>query len=103
MLFDAFSCSDNGIDIRYCTEGSVFNFRRLQAKTKVKTDSDNEFLFADDSALNATIKTNMQNNDENFSMVCDNFDLTISTKKTEVMHQPAPGKPYVEPKIPHKG
>ena len=30
---------------------------------------------------------------------CDSFDLTISTKKTEVVYQPAPGKPYKEPTI----
>ena len=29
----------------------------------------------------------------------DNFQLTISTKKTEVVHQPAPGKSYSEPTI----
>ena len=34
-----------------------------------------------------------------FSDACDNFGLTISTKKTELMHQPAPSKPYVEPNI----
>ncbi|KAK3757653.1 hypothetical protein RRG08_000165 [Elysia crispata] len=28
---------------------------------------------------------------------CDNFGFTISTKKTEVMYQPAPGKPYQDP------
>ena len=28
-----------------------------------------------------------------------NFQLTISTKKTEVVHQPAPGKPYSESTI----
>ena len=33
------------------------------------------------------------------SGACDNFQLTISTKKTEVVHQPAPGKPYSEPTI----
>ena len=33
------------------------------------------------------------------SQSCDNYDLTISTKKTEVVHQPAPGKPYNEPTI----
>ena len=35
MLFDAFSGSDIGIDILYCTDGSIFNLRRLQAKTMV--------------------------------------------------------------------
>ena len=34
---------------------------------------------------------------------CDNFGLTISTKKTEVMYQPAPGKPYQESHITVKG
>ena len=30
---------------------------------------------------------------------CDNYDLTIITKKTEVVHQPSPGKAYSEPTI----
>ena len=29
----------------------------------------------------------------------DAFSLRLSTQKTEVIHQPAPGKPYVEPNI----
>ena len=33
------------------------------------------------------------------SQSCDNYDLTISSKKTEVVHQSAPGKPYNEPVI----
>ena len=32
-------------------------------------------------------------------MAYDNFGQTICTKKTEVTHQPAPGKPYIEPNI----
>ena len=99
MLFDAFSSSDNGIDIWYLTEVSAFKLRRLQAKTKVKTDIVKKFQFADDCALNATTKAIMQNSVDKFSVVCDNFGLTISTKKTEVMHQPVPGKPYIEPNI----
>ena len=34
---------------------------------------------------------------------CDSYDLTISIKKTEVVYQPAPGKPYKEPIITVKG
>ena len=30
---------------------------------------------------------------------CDSDDLTINIKKTEVVYQPAPGKPYKEPTI----
>ena len=33
----------------------------------------------------------------------DSYDLTISIKKTEVVYQPAPGKPYKEPTITVKG
>ena len=34
-----------------------------------------------------------------FATACDNFGLTISIKKTEVMYQPAPKAPYKEPVI----
>ena len=34
---------------------------------------------------------------------CDNYDLTISIKKTEVVYQPAPGKPYKKSTITVKG
>ncbi|KAG7459243.1 hypothetical protein JOB18_001309 [Solea senegalensis] len=33
------------------------------------------------------------------SLAYHNFDLTISTKKAEVLYQPAPGKPCTEPII----
>ena len=41
----------------------------------------------------------MQERVEKLSNVCYSFRLTISTKKTEVLHQAAPGKPYLEPDI----
>ena len=41
----------------------------------------------------------MQHSVDKFSDACDNFGLTISTKKTEVLHQGAPGKQYFEPSI----
>ena len=99
MLTDAFRDTNTGIGIRYRTDGSVFNLRRLQAKTKVLTDTINDFLFADDCALNATTEAGMQHSLDKFAKACNNFGLTISTKKTEVMHQPAPGKPYTEPNV----
>ena len=37
--------------------------------------------------------------EEPWIKVSQSCDLTISTKKTEAVHQPAPGKPYNEPTI----
>ena len=102
-LSDAFNGSGNGTDIRYCTDGSVFNLWKLKAKTKVKTDIVNKCLFTYDCALKTATKANLQNSVDKFSMACDNFGLTINTKKTEVMHQPAPGKTHVKPNITIKG
>ena len=45
----------------------------------------------------------MQHEMDCFSRACDNFDLTLSTKKTEVMFQPMPGQPYQDPHIMVRG
>ena len=41
----------------------------------------------------------MQLSVERFAAACDDFGLTISTKKTEVLYQPAPGSSTTEPSI----
>ena len=53
MLTDAFREANPGMDIRYRTDGRLFNLRRLQAKTKVHVEKLRDILFADDCALNA--------------------------------------------------
>ena len=58
-----------------------------------------EFLFADDMAKGAPTEEKMQKGVDQVSDSCDSYDLTISIKKTEVIYQPAPGKPYKEPTI----
>ena len=91
--------NDDGIQLKYRTDGGVFNLRRLKAKTKVKVATLRELLFADDCALNSNTEAEMQQCVNHFSRACDNFGFTISTKKTEVMHQPAPRKMHHEPHI----
>ena len=102
MLTDEFN-DETGIPINYRTDGKLFNPRRLYAITKVKETVIRDFLFADDCALNALTEQDMQTTVDKFSTACDNFGLTISTVKTEVMHQPAPGMPYRVPFIMVKG
>ena len=62
-----------------------------------------DFLFADDCVLNANDEQEMQAEMDGFSAACNNFGLTISTKKTKVMFQPAPGNQYHKPQIIVKG
>ena len=99
MLTDAFRDCVPGINIKFRTVGKLFNPRRLQAITKVKETVLRDFLFANDCALNASDEHEMQVEMDSFSAACNNFGLTISTKKTEVMFQPAPGNQYHEPQI----
>ena len=56
-----------------------------------------DFLFANDCAVNFSHEQEMREGIDSFSSACNNFGLTISTKKTEVMFQPAPGNQYHEP------
>ena len=56
MLADAFQDDDNGIPISYRFHGKLFNLKRLQAKWKVQTEVQDEFLFADDMAKGAPTK-----------------------------------------------
>ena len=101
--YRCFQDGDNGVSIRYRFDGKLFNLRRLQAKSKVQTEVLDEFLFVDDMAKGALTEENMQKGVDQVSDSCDSYDLTISIKKTEVVYQPTPGKPYKEPTITVKG
>ena len=81
MLTDAFQDVDAGLPI------------------KVQTDVVEKLLYADDLAENAKSEEKMQGAVDRMSKACGNLQLTISTKKTGVVHQPAPEKPYSEPTI----
>ena len=103
LTADAFRDSEEGIVIRYRTDRKLLNQRRLQGVTKVKETVIKDFLFADDCAVNDTSTQGMQATIDRLSGSCDNFGLTINTKKTEVLYQPCPGKPHQKPSVTVKG
>ena len=103
MLTDSFQYRDNGIPITYRFDGKLFNLRRLQANSKVQTKVLDELLFAGDMAKGAPTEEKIQKGVDQVSDSCEGYDLTISIKKTEVVYQPAPSKPYKEPTITVKG
>ena len=61
MLNDAYREGKVGVDFHFRTDGKLFNLRRLQAKSKVTKDTAQDFLFADDCALNAANQFDMLN------------------------------------------
>ena len=99
ILIDAFRDCDAGIKIWYRFDGKLFNLRRLQAITKVKKTVIRDLPFADHCALNVNTEQEMQWKVDKLSTASESFGLTISTVKTEVMFQPAPGNPYQDPCI----
>ncbi|BHF78320.1 hypothetical protein SprV_0602143300 [Sparganum proliferum] len=92
MLMDAYRDERHpGIRIEYRTDGHLLNQRRMHFQSRVSTTTVHELLFADDCALNAISKEDMQRSMDLFSIAaCENFGLVINTQKTVVMHQPPP-------------
>ena len=88
-----------GVYIRFRTDGSLFNLRRLQAHTKTTEKLIQEHLFADDAALVAHTERATQRFTSCFANPTDLFGLEVSLKKTEVLHQPAPQDEYHPPSI----
>ena len=102
MLTDAFHYGDNDIPIRYRFDRKLFNLRRLKAKSKAQTEVLDEYLFAGDKAKGVPIEKMQKGVGQVFDS-CYSYDLTISIKKTEMVYQPAPGKPYKRPTITVQG
>ena len=104
MLSDAFREDDDvGIKFHSRIDGGFYKPQRLKTHSKVLVDFLRDVLFADDCALCTTTQSDMQHAVDLFARACKDFGLTISIKKTEVMYQPPPGEPYVEPYITIQG
>ena len=81
MLQDAFHHCDGGICIMYQTDGKLHNQCHLKAVKKVKQTVITDFLSANNCTLNTTSEHDMPDSLDRFSTACNNFSLTISTKK----------------------
>ncbi|PFX31654.1 Transposon TX1 uncharacterized 149 kDa protein [Stylophora pistillata] len=73
---------EDGVYIRYKLDGSLFDLRRLNAKTKTIEKLILEALFADDCALRAHTKSTLQLTVDKFAEASRLFGLTISLGKT---------------------
>ena len=99
MLPEANEDLSDDIYIRFRTDGSLFNLRRLLAHTKTIEELITELLFADDCALLAHTEEALQQIVDHFPDAAKNVGLTISLKKTEVVYQPPLREAYSPPHI----
>ena len=79
--------------------GGLFNIRRFTAKPKLTTELICDLLFADDCALVAQSPEELQRSINSFSEACKDFGLTISKKKTEIVHQQVPHTEISQPPV----
>ena len=99
MLHDAFRNCNSGAMIRLRSNGGLFNFQRLKARTKVSLLLLRELPFADDCALIAHNEDEQQSILNDFAREAARYGLTISIKKNEVMPQPKLGSSPRDPVI----
>lgn len=78
---------EDGVQIQYRLDGSLFNIRRLQAHTRTKTCQICELQYADDCAILAHSPESMQYALNTVSTLYQSFGLQVNIKKTEVMSQ----------------
>ena len=94
MLSDAFQDCDDGFPIRYLFDGKLFNLCKVASQIKG----------ADRRPRWALLRWHGKERKKQEAMnrvwqAYDNYALKLSTQKTWVVFQPAPGKPYSEQTI----
>ena len=80
-----------GVKLMYRTDGGLLNISRFRAKSKVLTSSIMELQYADDNALVAHSEADLQSILDAFARAYWLLGLDLNIKKTQVLHQPAPG------------
>ena len=95
LLKHAFDTTTEGIYLRTGSDGRLFNLARLRANTKVREVIIRDMLFADDAAVVAHTHDELQSLMDCFSQACNDFGLTSSLKKTNVLVQDTEAQPVI--------
>ena len=95
LLKHAFGQNTEGIYLHSRSDGKLFNASRLKAKTKVRQVLIRDMLFADDAAIATHNEDELQRLMDQFSKACNDFGLTISVKKTQILHQGTSPNPTI--------
>ena len=78
---------DDCFALNYRVDGSVFNLRRLRARTKISTTTLFDLQYADDAAVVGVSRDELQRSLSVAANTYSRAGLVISTSKTEVLSQ----------------
>ena len=95
LLKHAFDTTTEGIYLRTRSDGTLFNPARLRVKTQVSKVLIRDMLFADDAAVVTHTHEELQSLVDCFSQACEDFGVTISLKKTNVLGQDTKAPPVI--------
>ena len=96
LLHHGFHSTNEGVLLHTRHDGKLYNIARLRAKTKVKQVLIREMLFADDAAFVSHCEEGLQALMDRFAGACQEFGLSISIKKTDIMVQGTPSEPSIK-------
>lgn len=94
MLYEITSANIPGVEIRYRSDGGLFNQARLRSKRLTNITKITELQYADDNASPAHTPMELQLSVNLFKNAYERFGLTINTQKTKVLAQPVPGTSF---------
>ena len=95
ILKQAFGTSKEGVYLHTHSDGELFNLARLKAKTKIQEMLIRDMPFADDAALVSHTEQQLQTLMNSFSRASQDFGMTISIKKTNVVAQDVEQPPSI--------
>ena len=87
LAFRSGIMTEDGVGLSYRLDGSLFNIRRLQAKSKTSSEHVFELQYADDAALPSHTAEGLQ---RNLNRICEAYQragLVVNVKKTEILPQ----------------
>ena len=95
LLRQAFGTAQEGIYLQTRSDGSLFNLAHLKVRTKVCEVLIRDMLFADDAVVVTHTQRELQLLMDHFSQACNDFRLTISLKKTNILGQDILAPPVI--------
>ena len=87
LAFRSDILTEDGVGLSYHLDGSLFNLRQLQAKSKTLKECVFKLQYADDAALPSHTAAGLQRSLDRICEAYHRAGLVVNVKKTEILSQ----------------